>query len=368
MTALQDRPVAAVAAPPGPRLWTLRIGPFSGLLPVRAVLVAVLGFVLTFLFLAFNVSRGDVSIPLLDVVRALLGQGDSSTMLIVRDIRLPQAGVAILVGAALGLAGALTQTFARNPLATPDMIGITNGAAAAAVGYILVTGAGTGAMASVLDSVGLSAAAFVGGMTVAVLLYVLSWRRGIDGQRLILIGIGLSFMLQAITGWLLIKARLEQAQQANVWLNGSLNGRDWSSAEPLIWGLLFLVPISLFLVAGLRLLQLGDDSARSLGLRVQWHQVLVLLCAVGLCALVVSVAGPIAFVAFVVPQVAMRLSGSSRPPLVASMAFGGALVVAADVIARSMLPVVLPAGIVTSVIGAPYLIWILLRSNRKVSA
>ncbi|WP_456698625.1 FecCD family ABC transporter permease [Aeromicrobium sp. P5_D10] len=360
--------MTAIQTQRGPRLWTLRAGRVSGLVPMRALLVAALGFVLTFVLLAFNVSRGEVSIPLLDVVRALFGQGDSATMVIVREIRLPQAGVAVLVGAALGLAGALTQTFARNPLATPDMIGITDGAAAAAVGFILVTGTGTGALASLFDSVGLSASAFIGGMTVAVLLYILSWRRGINGQRLILIGIGLGFMLQAITHWLLIKAKIEQAQQANVWLNGSLSGRDWNSAEPLIWGLLILVPISLFLIVGLRLLQLGDDSARSLGLRVQWHQVFVLVCAVGLCALVVSVAGPIDFVAFVVPQVAMRLSGCSRPPLVASMAFGAALVVAADVVARSMLPVVLPAGIVTSAIGAPYLIWILLRSNRKVSA
>ncbi len=197
---------------------------------------------------------------------------------------------------------------------------------------------------------------------------MLSWRRGIDGQRLILIGIGMSFALTALTSYLLVNARIQDAASAQVWLNGSLNARGWDQAWPLIWTLAVLVPVALLLARSLNAMQLGDDSARGLGVRLQVTQLLTLVAAVGLAAVAVSAVGPLSFVALVVPQIALRLTAGPRPPMLASMVVGACLVVAADVVTRVVLPFTVPAGIVTAAIGAPYLIWLLLRSNRKVTA
>jgi iron complex transport system permease protein len=275
------------------------------------------------------------------------------------------------VGAALGLAGALTQTFARNPLASPDILGVNQGAAAGAVAVIVLSGAtgyGGGLVSGTLQEVGLPLAAFGGGLLTAVVLYLLTWRHGIDGQRLVLVGIGLGAALTAVTSWLLVRARIQDAASAQVWLNGSLNARGWDQARPLLWTLALLVPLSLLLVRTLNATQLGDDSARGLGVRLQSAQLLTLVAAVGLAAVAVSAVGPLEFVAFVVPQVALRLTGGSRPPLLASMLLGGCLVVGADLVTRVVLPVAVPAGLVTAALGAPYLIWLLLRTNRKAPA
>ena len=156
-------------------------------------------------------------------------------------------------------------------------------------------------------------AAFIGGLGAAALLYALSWLRGIDGQRFILVGIGLSYMLIALTDWLLTKARIQDAQSAQVWLNGSLNGRGWEHATPLLWTMAVLVPVALILVRSLNTMQLGDDSASSLGVRLQPVQLLTLLAAVGLAAVAVSAVGPLGFVALVVPQIALRLTGGPAP-------------------------------------------------------
>ena len=198
---------------------------------------------------------------------------------------------------------------------------------------------------------------------------MLSWRRGIDGQRLVLIGIGLGATLTALTSWLLVRARIQDAASAQVWLNGSLNvarlgarhaaARDARGAGP---------ASRCCSSARLNAMQLGDDSARGLGVRLQLTQLLTLVAAVGLASVAVSAVGPLEFVAFVVPQIALRLTGGSRPPMLASMVLGACLVVGADLVTRVVLPFALPAGLVTAAIGAPYLIWLLIRTNRKVSA
>ena len=287
------------------------------------------------------------------------------------DLRLPQTLVAVLVGLALGLAGALTQTFARNPLASPDVLGVNQGAALGAVGVIVltgVTGYGGGMVSGALHQVGVPLAALAGGLATAALLYVLSWRRGIDGERFVLVGIGLGFTLTALTSYLLVTARIQDAASAQVWLTGSLTARGWDQAWPLVWTLAALVPLALLLVRSLNAMQLGDDPARGLGVPLQRTQLLTLLVAVGLASVAVAAVGPLGFVALVVPQLALRLTAGSRPPVLASMLLGACLVVAADVVTRVVLPFSVPAGIVTSAIGAPYLIWLLVRSHRKVSA
>ncbi len=349
----------------------LRDGPTSWLVPVRAGLVTAVSVALLAVLVVLDLALGDFEMPVGTVISTLFGGGDPASEFIVRELRLPQTTVALLTGMALGLAGALTQTFARNPLASPDILGITEGAAVGAVSVIVLSGAsgfGGGLVSGTLQTLGVPVAAFVGGLLTAAALYVLSWRRGIDGQRLVLVGIGLGAALTAVVSWLLVKARIQDAASAQVWLNGSLNARGWDHAKPLLLALVVLVPLSLLLVRHLNALQLGDDSARGLGTRLQTTQLLTLIAAVGLTSVAVSAVGPLEFVAFVVPQVALRLTGGSRPPMLASMTLGACLVVGADLVTRVVIPFAVPAGLVTAAIGAPYLIWLLLRTNRKVTA
>ncbi len=349
----------------------LRVGRASWLVPLRAGVVTVASVVLLGFLAVLDLALGDFEMPIGTVVEALLGGGDPASAFIVHELRLPQTTVALLTGAALGLAGALTQTFARNPLASPDILGVTDGAAVGAVAVIVLSGAsgfGGGLVSGTLQSVGLPLAAFAGGLLTATALYVLSWRRGIDGQRLVLVGIGIGAALMAMVSWLLVKARIQDAASAQVWLTGSLNARGWDHARPLLLALLLLVPLSLLLVRHLNALQLGDENARGLGTKLQTVQLLTLVAAVGLTSVSVAAVGPLEFVAFVVPQVALRLTGGSRPPLLASMTCGACLVVGADLLTRVVIPFAIPAGLVTAAVGAPYLIWLLLRSNRKVTA
>jgi len=261
----------------------LRIGGFSWLVPLRAGFVALGGLVVVAVFVALDLSFGDFDIPVRDVVATLFGGGQTGQRFIIMELRLPQTAVAVLVGAALGLS-ALTQTFARNPLASPDIVGVNQGAAVGAVAVIVLSGAtgyGGGLVSGSLQYIGLPIAAFLGGLLTAALLYVLSWRRGIEGGRLILIGIGIGAALTALTSWLLVRARIEDAQSAQVWLNGSLTSRGWEHALPLIGTLAVLLPVTLILIRTLNVMQLGDDSARGLGVRLQATQLVILVAASG---------------------------------------------------------------------------------------
>lgn len=335
----------------------LRYRGLSGVWRGRMVLVTAVGLALLVLAAALNIGRGDFEIPVLDVLAVLVGGGEGAQQFIVLEVRLPRSLTGLLVGAALGLSGAITQTVARNPLASPDILGVTSGASAAAVLLIVVGAAG--------PLVGLPLAALVGGLVTAVLVYGLAWRRGIDGYRLVLVGIGIGAVAEALTSWLLVSAKITEATRAAVWLTGSLNQRGWEHVVPVAVALAVLVPAGLLLSFGLGTLQLGDDTARGLGMRVDRSRAALLLTAIGLCAVATASAGPIGFVALVVPQVCLRLVGAARPPLFASAVYGALLLVGADLVTRTVLPVELPVGIITSVLGAPYLIWMLARGVRR---
>ena len=183
-----------------------------------------------------------------------------------------------------------------------------------------------------------------------------------------LVGIGLGATLTAGTSYLLVNSRIQDAASAQVWLSGSLTARGWEHGRPVLLTLAVLVPVALLLVRSLNAMLLGDDAARGLGVRLQLTQLGVLVVAVGLASVSVAAVGPLEFVAFVVPQVALRLTGGSRPPILASMVAGAILVVGADLVTRAVLPFPLPAGIVTAAIGAPYLVWLLVRTNRRRTA
>jgi iron complex transport system permease protein len=281
----------------------------------------------------------------------------------VLELRAPRIVVAVLVGVALGISGALLQTFARNPLASPDVLGVTGGAAIGAVAVIVL--GGTTTAGGLLGGLGLPAAALAGALLMALLVFGLAWRAGIDGYRLVLVGIGLSAMAQAVVNYLLTRSAIQDAAVANIWITGSLNGRGWDQALPLALALLVLLPAALALSRVLGVLQFGDDTARALGVRVPLAQAATVVVAVALAAFAVSAAGPIQFVALVVPQIAVRLAGGSRPPLLTSGLLGALLVVASDLLARTVLPASFPVGVVTAVVGAPYLLWLLVRGRRR---
>lgn len=358
MSVTLERPVS------GPRDRTaVRIGPVSAVLRWRQVLVPLVTLVVLVLVSAVSIGRGDYPIGIPDVLRTLLGLSEGPQEFVVLQLRAPRVIVGLLVGLALGVAGALFQTFARNPLASPDTLGITMGASVGAVAAIVLTG--TSSTGAVLGGFGVPIAALIGGLVTGLLLFVLAWRAGVDGYRLVLVGIALWSVGSALVDWLLTNAQIYDAAAAYVWVTGSLNARTWDQAVPLALALAVLVPLSLATGRALRVLQLGDDTARGLGLRLPLAQTAVVLLAVALTAAAVSAAGPITFVALVVPQIAVRLAGGSRPPLLASGLLGAVLVVGADLVARTVLPEALPVGILTAVIGAPYLLWLLVRGRRR---
>ncbi len=357
---------AAVRGEPVPALpiRAVRFGPVSVVRRPRSLVAGVVTALVAVLLLALAVGRGEFGVPLPDVLRVLTGGGDEAQRLVVLELRLPRALTGALVGLALGTAGALTQAVARNPLASPDVLGITAGASTAVVALLVLGGGGTGALAAV----GTPVAALAGALAAAAAVYLLAWRDGIEGLRLALVGLGVGAAGGAATSYLLLRADLLEATQATVWITGSLNGRGWEHVVPL----LVVVPVTLVLVAvaapHVAVLQLGTDSARALGVRLQSSLALVVLLAVVLAAVATAAAGPVAFVALMAPQIALRLTGGSGPPLAVSGLTGAALVLAADVVARTVLPVELPVGVVTAAVGAPYLLFLLVRQNRRIDA
>lgn len=320
--------------------------------------LVVIGVLAVVVFATFcvSLSLGDFKIPVIDVVKTLFGGGDRATEFIVNRLRLPRALTGLLVGTALGLSGAIFQSIARNPLASPDIIGVTYGASAFAVFAIVTLG---------LTGVAVSAFAIVGAVLTAFIMYVLAWRHGVSSYRLILIGIGIGAIATSITSYLLTKARVEIAQQALIWLTGSLNGRDWSNVRSLAITFVVLLPLMAFLVRQLRILQLGDETAYGLGLRVEVARLGLIVVAVLLAAVATAAAGPIGFVAFVAPPIARRLTRSPGPAMITSGLLGALVVGLSDLVAQHAFgETQLPVGVVTGVVGAPYLMFLLARANR----
>jgi iron complex transport system permease protein len=320
------------------------------------VLVTLVVLAATLAVFVWSLTVGDYPLPVGDVVRSLLGDQEGGSHFIVWTLRLPRGLTAVLVGAAFGLSGAIFQRLVRNPLASPDIVGVNAGAALVAA-YVVI----------VMDSSGLqvTVGALLGALAAAGGVYALAYRRGIAGYRLVLVGIGVSAFLLAATEYLLTRGEIYEVQRAVVWLTGSLNGRSWDHVRPVSWALAVLLPAALVLARQLRLLELGDDLARSLGGRVERTRGLLLLVGVGLAATATAAAGPVAFVALAAPQIARRLVRGTSLGLLPATACGALLMVGADLVGRRLFaPTELPVGVITGVVGAPYLLYLLARSNR----
>ncbi|MBS0022831.1 FecCD family ABC transporter permease [Microbacterium paraoxydans] len=320
----------------------------------HALVTVALAMVVVVLF-AVALMVGNTFYPLDEVIRVILGETVPGASFTVGDLRLPRAILAILTGLAFGMAGVTFQTMLRNPLASPDIIGISNGAGAAAVFGIVVLS---------LNGPVVSLLALGGAVVTALAIYLLAIKGGFAGTRLILIGIGVAAMLQSVISYLLSRAANWDIQTALQWLSGSLNNASWERVLPMAIAAAVLVPLLLSQGRSLGALQLGDDSAAGLGVRVGVTRVVFILGAVALLAFATAATGPIAFVAFMAGPIAARLTGPGATLLLPSGLVGAVLVLAGDLVGQFALGARYPVGVVTGVVGAPYLIYLLIRTNR----
>jgi iron complex transport system permease protein len=341
----------AVTYPGSAGFAVLRIRSFSVLVHRRSAAVAAALLLLLAAVMLLSACVGQTYVPPGEVWRTL--RGTSGTYdLVVGELRVPRIVLGALVGAALGLSGALVQTVTRNPLASPDVIGVGHGAAAATV-LALATGA-------VASPGALPAVSVAGGLVAAVLVYVLAWRRGMQPSRFVLTGVGVGVALSAVVQLYLTESELDAAEQVKLWLTGSLNGRGWDQAEPLAWVLLLSVPGLVWAGRAQKLLGLDDVTAAALGVRVRWVQLGVTGLGVVLAACATGAAGPVGFVALTAPQVARRVTGAGQLPLVGAGLIGAVVVVGADLVGRTVVPPLeIPVGALTSLVGGPYLLWLL---------
>ncbi|MGW1229911.1 FecCD family ABC transporter permease [Streptomyces sp. NPDC001478] len=323
---------------------------------VRAVLVVVVLAVVAAGAAVVLIGTGDFSLTPAEVVRTLLGHGTFQQEFVVTDLRLPRVLVGLLVGAALGAGGAVFQTLSRNPLGSPDILGFGQGATVGALSVIVLFQGGATAVAG---------GAIAGGLLTGVAVYLLAWKRGVHGFRLVLVGIGTAAMLTAGTQYLITKADLVDATRAVVWMTGSLDGRDWAQVWPLLAVCALLLPPVYAHGPALRMMEMGDDAAYALGVRVERTRLLLMGAAVLLVAVATAAAGPITFVSLSAPQLARRLTRSTGPNLVAATFMGAALLLVADWVSmRAFGDRQLPVGVVTGVLGGCYLLWLLVTERR----
>ncbi len=349
---VSDRKPAVAVRPAG--YGVLKAGPARFLVHRRAVVVASSLLVLLAAVCVAYLCVGESFVAPGEVVKVLLGQ-PSPDELVVADLRLPRMVVGLLVGLAFGVAGALIQTVARNPLASPDVIGISQGASALTVGAMTM---------GVTSYSVLPYLSVTGGIVAAALVYLFAWRGGLHATRFVLIGIGFAIALRSITTLFMTKGDYLVAQQAQIWMTGSLNGRGWPEAEVLAPILLVLIPAIAWAARAQRTVSLDDDTATALGVRLDRVRLGLVALGVVLASVATGAAGPVDFVALLAPQIARRMTRTAQIPLVSSALTGAVIVVLADLLARRLFsPTELPVGVLTAAVGAPYLIWLIVRSR-----
>ena len=302
---------------------------------------------------------GDYGITFDQVLAALTGTADDPlAQYFVTQVRLPRAVTALLVGAALGMSGAIFQTVSGNPLGSPDVIGFTTGAATGALLQIILFGG---------DTLAIALASIAGGLATAAVVYGLAWRSGVAGFRLVLVGIGVGAVLAAINSLLVVKAPLEAAQTAAQWLAGSLNSTLWPEATAVAIALLALTPIAVPWVRPLGQLPLGDAAATGLGVRVERARLVLIVVGVALMGVATASTGPIAFIALAAPHLARRLTRTPGVALFGAALMGGVLVGISDLIARRLFaPTELAVGVITGSLGGLYLVWLLAVERKRL--
>jgi iron complex transport system permease protein len=322
---------------------------------LRWILVTIFLSLLTFSLCNAMLLLGNTQYTYTEVIRVLLGEQIQGASFAIGTLRLPRMLSALLVGMAFGIAGNTFQTMLRNPLASPDIIGVTSGSSVAAVFCILVLK---------ISGTFISIAAVITGLFVAILIYILSKGGSFSGGRLILIGIGIQAMLNAVISFLLLRASQYDVPGALRWLSGSLNGIQMKNIPVLFLVVVIFGSIIILLGRHLKILELGEQSAITLGLKTDQTRLLLVLCSVFLIAFATSVTGPVAFVAFLAGPIATKLVGNGAPTAFPSGLVGASLVLGADIIGQFAFDIRFPVGIITGILGSPYLIYLLIRMNR----
>lgn len=336
---------------------TVRLGPASVIVRPRSLAVCLLLMAVIAAIAVGSLGSGDFILAPSAVIDVLLGGGTRPERYAVLQLRMPRVLLAVLAGAGLALSGAIFQSMTRNPLGSPDVIGFTNGAYAGVVVSILVLGGGREAV---------QAGAILGGLATAGIVYLLAYRKGVQGFRLIIVGIATSMVLSAATTWLMLRARVDTAMSAAVWGTGSLNGTTWADVVQVSIGLTVLLPAVAVGAWVLRAMALGDDMAMALGVRMGWAMLGLTVLGVALSATVVAVSGLIMFIALAAPQLARRVVGGAAVPFTATALMGAALLLASDWVAQHALPErQLPVGVVTVCLGGGFLVWLLIREARR---
>ncbi|MFI1955067.1 FecCD family ABC transporter permease [Streptomyces xinghaiensis] len=353
----RPRRLGGAGAPPGGTLRTLRPLPAVSLRYRPRTMAAAAGCLFAALAVGvLSVGSGEFPIGPAEVLRTVAGSGTPAQDFIVNELRLPRVIAALLAGAALALSGAVFQSVVRNPLGSPDLLGLTQGASTGAL-VVVITGGSSAALAG---------GAVAGGLLTGLLIFALAWRQGLHGLRLVLIGIGVMAMLTGVNGYLLTRAKLMEASRAVLWLTGSLDGRGWAEVTPLLIAVTVLLPVTVIGCGrALRMAEMGDDAAHALGIRVERVRLVALGSAVALASFAAACAGPVAFVALTAPQLAKRLTKAPGPNLVPAACMGAALLVCADWAAQIAFGArQLPVGVVTGLLGGGYLVWLLARQRR----
>ncbi len=346
------------------RIFRLPKGTMSLLLDRRAVMIIGSLSIGLLILLLISTGMGDMKLSPFKVITALFGNGTKMEMLVVNSFRLPRILIALLVGVSLAVAGSILQGLIRNPLASPDIIGLTGGASVAVVAFLAIYSDTSNSLTISIHW--LPVGAFVGATVVALLVYFLSWKNdGVSPMRLVLIGIGISALAQAITTLFMVMGPIYQASQANIWLTGSVYGSTWENVRILFPWTVLLFLITFVLARTLNIQELGEELATSVGSKVQRQRFLLLLIATGLTGGAVAFGGAIGFVGLMAPHIARKLVGSAYGVLLPVSALVGAiLVVLADLIGRTVFaPIEVPAGVFTAAIGAPYFIYLLYKSR-----
>ena len=326
--------------------------------PSRRLVSTCLLLVLASLMAAvWSLRSGAVTLDFMQVFDAFTGSAPRNITMVVTEWRLPRVVMATLVGAALGVSGAIFQSLLRNPLGSPDVMGFNTGAWSGVLVAMVLFGQHLTAIAF---------AAMAGGVLTSLVVWALAWRNGIETFRLIIIGIGIRAMLMAFNTWLLLRASLETSLSAGLWNAGSLNGLTWTKTLPATPIIMLMFICAWLLVRRMRLLEMGDDSACALGVGVERSRLTLMLVAVVLTAAATAIAGPISFIALVAPHIARRMSGTARWGLTQSALCGALLLLVADLCAQQLfMPYQLPVGVVTVSLGGIYLIVLLVQESRK---
>ncbi|MBF6285638.1 FecCD family ABC transporter permease [Nocardia cyriacigeorgica] len=334
-----------------------RAAGFTAMIGVRTVIACLVLVALALLVAVLALGSGDAPIPPDRVVRAIVVGDQRFDRLVVWEWRFPRVLLALVLGAALGVSGAILQSVTRNPLGSPDIVGFGTGAYTGALIVMLVLGGGEFQTA---------AGALAGGLAAAVAIQLLALRHNVSGFRLILVGIGVSAMLASVNAWLILRADLVSAMGAAAWGMGSLSGLTWAQVTPAIVLLTILSLAMIPLAARLRMLELGDDLASSFGIPVRRTRLMLIFLSVALTAVATAVAGPIAFIALAAPQLGRRLARTPSVALLPAAAMGALLLITSDWLAQRLFaPTTLPVGVVTVSIGGLYLAYVLVAEARR---